>query len=170
MILFILKHHNRKVVVILELEILHPGTEVRAKIGDPTPLTEVTVPKPASTTTATTSTDSAPSSKPSSNGFKPNGNGFGSSNANSSHNSSALSSHLTSPIASLTPYQNKWVIRARVTKKTNIREWKNNKGEGKLFSMDLMDESGEIRATCFKNECDRYFDMIQVGEKCRVRL
>ena len=29
--------------------------------------------------------------------------------------------------------------------------------------MDLMDETGEIRATAFKEQCDMYYDMIQVG-------
>lgn len=46
--------------------------------------------------------------------------------------------------------------------KSAIRTWSNAKGEGKLFSMDLCDDSGEIRATAFKNECDKFYDMIQV--------
>lgn len=80
----------------------------------------------------------------------------------SSVNNQSLSEHLTYPIASLSPYQNKWVIKARVTSKSAIRTWNNAKGEGKLFSMDLIDESGEIRCTAFKEMCDRYYDMIQV--------
>ena len=35
----------------------------------------------------------------------------------------------------------------RVTKKSDIRTWSNARGEGKLFSLELMDESGEIRCT-----------------------
>lgn len=46
--------------------------------------------------------------------------------------------------------------------KTPIKTWSNARGEGKLFSMDLCDESGEIRAAAFKNECDKFYDMIQV--------
>ncbi|XP_037037026.1 replication protein A 70 kDa DNA-binding subunit [Bradysia coprophila] len=162
---------EKKVVVILELAILHPGTEVKVKIGDPVPLNDANMPKTSETVAPS---EPAPSSKPASNGYKPSSNGLGSSNANSSLNSSVMSSHLTSPIASLTPYQNKWVIKARVTSKTNVREWKNAKGEGKLFSMDLMDESGEIRATCFKEACDKYFEMIQVDKvyyisKCQLK-
>ena len=65
------------------------------------------------------------------------------------------------PIASLTPYQNKWTIKARVTKKSDIRRWSNSRGEGHLFSMDLLDESGEIRATAFKNECDKFEPIVQ---------
>ena len=35
----------------------------------------------------------------------------------------------------------RWTIRARVTNKSGIRTWSNSKGEGKLFSIDLLDES-----------------------------
>lgn len=56
----------------------------------------------------------------------------------------------------------RWVIKARVMNKSAIRTWSNSKGEGKLFSMDLFDESGEIRATAFKEQCDKFYDMIQV--------
>ena len=31
--------------------------------------------------------------------------------------------------------------------------------------MDLVDESGEIRATAFKDQCDKYYNMIEIG-KC----
>ena len=48
-------------------------------------------------------------------------------------------SHLT------VSFQNKWTIKARVTHKSDIRRWSNARGEGHLFSFDLVDESGEIR-------------------------
>lgn len=57
-------------------------------------------------------------------------------------NDTVFDSRATIPISGLSPYQNKWVIKARVTAKPPIRTWSNAKGEGKLFSMDLMDESG----------------------------
>lgn len=68
----------------------------------------------------------------------------------------------THPIVGLSPYQNKWVIKVRVTSKSPVRHWSNARGEGKLFSMDLTDESGEIRATAFKEQCDKFYDMIEV--------
>lgn len=86
---------------------------------------------------------------------------------NSSFNTSTtgdLSEHLTMPIDSLSPYANKWVIKARVVSKSAIRTWKNAKGEGKLFSMDLCDETGEIRCTGFGNMVDRYYEMIEIDK------
>lgn len=47
--------------------------------------------------------------------------------------------------------------------KSDIRSWNNARGEGKLFNMDLCDESGEIRATAFKDQCDAFYDKIEVS-------
>lgn len=55
------------------------------------------------------------------------------------------------------------MIKARVANKSNIRSWSNSKGEGKLFSMDLVDVSGEIRATVFRDLVDKYYDVIEVS-------
>lgn len=35
----------------------------------------------------------------------------------------------------------RWTIRARVTNKSNVRNWSNSRGEGKLFSFEIVDES-----------------------------
>ena len=45
------------------------------------------------------------------------------------------------PISSLNPYQSKWTIRVRVASKPSIREWSNSRGQGKVFNVDLVDES-----------------------------
>lgn len=54
------------------------------------------------------------------------------------------------------------MIKVRVTNKSPIRTWSNSRGEGKLFSMDLIDESGEIRCTAFRDMCDKFYDVIEV--------
>ncbi|KAJ8483106.1 hypothetical protein ONZ51_g4913 [Trametes cubensis] len=79
------------------------------------------------------------------------------------------------PIESLSPYQNNWTIKARVTSKSDIRTWSNQRGEGKLFNITLMDESGEIRATAFNAAVDEFYDRIQEGKvyyisKAKVNL
>lgn len=68
------------------------------------------------------------------------------------------------PIGHLTPYSNKWTVRFRVTNKSDVRTWSNARGEGKLFSFEMLDESGEIRCTAFKDQCDKFYDFIQVGK------
>jgi len=58
----------------------------------------------------------------------------------------------------------RWSIQARVSQKGQMREWKNARGEGKLFSFTVLDESGDIRITCFKEEADKFYDMIETGK------
>lgn len=54
----------------------------------------------------------------------------------------------------------------RVSNKSDIRTWSNSRGEGKLFSVDLMDDSGEIRATGFNAECDKFYHLLETNKVC----
>jgi replication factor A1 len=68
------------------------------------------------------------------------------------------------PIKELNMYQNRWTIRARVVSKSDVRTWSNAKGEGRLFSVELQDESCDIRATFFKEAVDKFYNMLQVSQ------
>lgn len=80
------------------------------------------------------------------------------------------------PIEALSPYAHKWTIKARCTNKSEIKTWHNKNGEGKLFSVNLLDDSGEIRGTGFKEQCDALYDLFQEGSvyyisnPCRVQM
>ncbi|OLN85970.1 Replication factor A protein 1 [Colletotrichum chlorophyti] len=80
------------------------------------------------------------------------------------------------PIEALSPYAHKWTIKARVTQKSDIKTWHKPSGEGKLFSVNLLDESGEIRATGFNDQVDQYYELLQEGNvyyissPCKVQL
>lgn len=156
---------------------VHPGHEVGERIGSPTTVDAKSVPL----NSAASSSANAPQKE----NFNGNAGAASFSHRNqyqksedaknASFNTSAnLSEHLTLPIDALTPYQNKWVIKARVTSKSAIRKWSNASGEGKLFSFDLCDETGEIRATAFRDHVDKYYDMLEVDKvyyisKCKLK-
>lgn len=172
---------ERRVLVILELTVLNHGSQVGKKIGTPVPYTgepqkpasNVSKPAPsAATPSSNTSNGSAFGSRPTA--ASPYGASNGSSFGRNAAPSTQGGQQLTHPIASLSPYQNRWVIKARVTAKSGMRSWSNAKGEGKLFSMDLMDESGEIRATAFRDAADKFYDLIEVDKvyyisKCQLK-
>lgn len=145
---------SKQVMILIDLAVMVPGDVVGSKIGDPKPIIDNSGQKVENGA----SVDSTPQSNTSA---KPH-----------SVQSSVVDNDLQRdidvsnihPINSLSPYQNKWTIRARVVNKAPVRTWNNQRGEGKLFSMDLLDESGEIRATAFNSECDKFFDMIEVNK------
>lgn len=64
-------------------------------------------------------------------------------------------------IADLTLYTPKWLIRARVSSKSQIRKYNNQWGEGKLFSVDLCDAGGEIRATIFGEAVNKWYHFLE---------
>ena len=69
------------------------------------------------------------------------------------------------PINSLNAYQNRWTIKARVSVKGTVRTYHNARGEGKVFSFDLVDSAGgEIKVTAFTDACDKFYDLIQKGK------
>ncbi len=71
------------------------------------------------------------------------------------------------PIKGLTPYQNRWTIRARVATKSQKRSFTNAKGSGSLFSIDVLDaQGGEIRCLFFGKAAEHFFPIIEQG---RVR-
>lgn len=80
------------------------------------------------------------------------------------------------PIEALSPYSHRWTIKARCTHKGEIKHWHNKNGEGKLFSANFLDETGEIRATGFNEQCDALYDVLQEGSvyyistPCKVQL
>lgn len=72
------------------------------------------------------------------------------------------------PITALNPYQPRWTIRARCTFKPEIKTFNNDKGGGKLFSVDLLDESGEIRAVAFNDAVDNLYPLFQVDQIYKI--
>jgi replication factor A1 len=79
------------------------------------------------------------------------------------------------PIAALTPYQNNWRIKSRVVQKSDIRHYSNQRGEGRFFSVTLMDDSGEIKGTAWNAVVDDLFEKLQENRvyffsKARVNL
>lgn len=69
------------------------------------------------------------------------------------------------PLVSLNPYQGNWTIKVRVTNKGNMRSYKNARGQGHVFNVELTDEDGtQIQATMFNEAANKLFDKFQLGK------
>jgi len=158
---------GKRVTIVLDLEVLQEGNEVCEKVGSPVPIG-------ADGTVANQEVDQSRAPNVPNNGDNKRGARYEPTGSLAPKRLSILdrppmgqgnpAGQPVFPIASLTPYQNKWTIKARVTNKTSIKRWSNSSGDGHLFSMDLLDESGEIRATAFKAECDRFEHMVEIDK------
>ena len=148
-----------RLIIILALDIVHPSLE---KIGEPvalekdTPANESARASPAPVAqprlAPPVAAPVAPAQRPSAQA------GPASSTSAAGRNVSIY------PIEGLSPYQNNWTIKARVLNKSEMKTFVSARGEGKLFNVTLMDESGEIRGTAFNLAADELFPKLQEGK------
>lgn len=89
---------------------------------------------------------------------------------NNSNNVEVPDSMLNNPenytqIKALTMHDNNVVIRARVIKKSEIKEYSNTfkKTSGRYFSVELLDKSGVINGTFFNDSIDKFHSIITEG-------
>ncbi|EUD65051.1 replication factor A1 [Plasmodium inui San Antonio 1] len=71
-------------------------------------------------------------------------------------------------INKLSQYSSKWIIKARVQSKDNVRRFYSGNKEGKVFNIELCDEDGEIKANFFGKAVDKWYDYLQVGKIYKI--
>ncbi|KAI8639445.1 replication factor-A protein 1 [Parasitella parasitica] len=150
---------SRKILILLNFEVVQ--VDVESKIGMPVSLE-------GSSSSSNPSNTNSPSSASASSPYKQEPKPESRNDYNStysSHNAAtrALDASATG-ISNLNPYQTRWHIKARVTQKSEIRKWHNSKSDGQLFSVNLLDSTGEIKATAFTEQVDKFYNLLEEGQ------
>jgi len=146
---------DKRLVIILGVGVVQRDAP---KIGNPQPLTGPGSQQPKTENVSTSSAVSSTATIP-----------------QQPSRQAAGRAHPIYPIVALTPYQNNWCIKARVVQKSEIRHYSNQRGEGRFFSVTLMDDSGEIKGTAWNAVVDDLFEKLQENRvyfvsKARVNL
>ncbi|GLB37954.1 putative as part of the replication protein A (RPA RP-A), a single-stranded DNA-binding heterotrimeric complex, may play an essential role in DNA replication, recombination and repair [Lyophyllum shimeji] len=160
---------NKRLIVILAIRVLETTAE---KIGDPKPLTEAVEPPNRGVSTLAPAAAFAAASVSAPSTSKPS---IQHPQTNSAASAPRAGRGPIFPIEGLSPYQNNWTIKARVTQKSEIKTWSNARGAGKLFNVTLMDETGEIRGIGFNLVVDELYPKLEEGKvyyisKARVNV
>lgn len=159
---------DKRVLIILDVTVLRLGTDVGRKLGNPQPVfgsSGSSGPVASNEQTVKNETKTNNEINRPQNSFRNTAVTTPTKNQNSSTAvSPSLSNARIFPIESITPFQNRWTIRARVMNRSGIKTWSNSRGDGKLFSVDLADETGEIRAVGFNDQCDKFYNVFEVNK------
>jgi replication factor A1 len=166
---------GRTVIILLKLSVINAAPGQR--IGQPVDIEKAGGAPPAPQPAAqpmynrTNATPTAYETKPTGNPYGQSG-GYGGGYGGQSgaappivRSAPTTSGALITPVDQLNMYQNRWTIKARVTSKSDVRTWSNAKGEGSLFSVELLDSSGtDIRGTFFKEAVDKFFNLLEINK------
>jgi replication factor A1 len=91
-------------------------------------------------------------------------NRFGQPQINNNNNFIAANDHITR-ISDINPYNaNNITLKVKVENKNAVRTYTNAKGDGKMFSCDLVDDSGEIKCTFFNESVEQYEHVFETGK------
>lgn len=159
---------NTKICIIVDLQIV--GEQDGEQVGDPVPWQEAV--SAAAPAVGTPGKGDAPSSEgPGTTGTSRTASQFAGTPPQAPQGFRAPPANFTAaqlgrpmPIESLNPYSNRWTIKARVISKSELRTYNSEKmGEGKVFSMDICDDSGEMRVTLWREAAERYFELVSPG-------
>lgn len=63
---------------------------------------------------------------------------------------------------------NFWKIQCKVIAKYPIKYWSNEKSVGKLFNIDVIDDTGQIRVIGFRNLVDKFYSLFEVDSNYEI--
>lgn len=159
---------NRIIIIVLSLDMVPGG--VSERIGNPKDIEKVSAPLIPVTSTTTTQPMYSRTNNIPPPAVASNNNPYGTSVQAPVKTEGAIvrSATTTTPItavSALNMYQNRWTIKCRVTSKSDIRTWSNAKGEGTLFSVELLCSSGcDVKAIFFKEAVDKFYNILEVNQ------
>ncbi|KAI5176673.1 replication factor A1, partial [Pancytospora epiphaga] len=67
-------------------------------------------------------------------------------------------------IKDINPFQEHWMVKGRITAKTEIKTFTSAKGQGKLFSFELVDKTAQVKCVVFSENVDAFFPLVELNK------
>lgn len=67
-------------------------------------------------------------------------------------------------IRKIFPHKKNMAFKGRVVSKSDIRKFNTQKGEGKLFSFEMADKTGQIKCVAFSENVDAFYPLIEINK------
>jgi ssDNA-binding replication factor A large subunit len=67
------------------------------------------------------------------------------------------------PLSHLNPYMTTWKCRVRIIGKSTPRTYANDRNSGRLASLYMMDETGQMQLTMFNEQLDESWEKFEIG-------
>jgi replication factor A1 len=152
------KVNNNVIIIMNDPTVIRPGKDVATKLGSPSAINAGSSSQVSNSPAKRTANNNNNTPLEGATAPKKSNNVTPFSGRNMT-----LDDHVAN-VVNIHSFAKSWTIKGRVTNKSNIRRFSNQRGEGCLFSVEVEDGTGKIRITLFGQKAEMYHPLLEVNK------